>query len=52
MPEPLAELSLALQVHRRLQVALDEFGPDADINQTIEAYERAIGARVATSGRG
>ena len=52
VPEPLAELSLALQVHRRLQAALAEFGPDADINQTIEAYERAVGARVATSGRG
>jgi 3-hydroxyisobutyrate dehydrogenase len=52
VPGPLAELSLALQVHRRLQAALAEFGPDADINQTIEAYERAVGVRVATSGRG
>ena len=51
LPEPLEELSLALQVHRRLQAALTEFGPDADINQTLETYERATQTRVATSAR-
>lgn len=51
LPEPLEELSLALQVHRRLQAALAEFGPDADINQTLETYERATRTRVATSKR-
>ena len=51
VPQPLEKLSLALQVHRRLQAALTEFGPDADINQTLEAYERATQARVATSKR-
>ena len=43
--------SLALEVHRRLLAALAEFGPDADINQTIETYERAAHAPVATSLR-
>jgi 3-hydroxyisobutyrate dehydrogenase len=51
LPPSLEELSLALQVHRRLQVALTEFGPDADINQTLETYERATQTRVATSAR-
>jgi 3-hydroxyisobutyrate dehydrogenase len=51
LPQPLAELSLALEVHRRLQAALTEFGPDADINQTIETYERAAQAQVAISAR-
>ena len=51
LPEPLEELSLALQVHRRLQAALTEFGPDADINQTLEAYERVTQTQVATSKR-
>jgi 3-hydroxyisobutyrate dehydrogenase len=51
LPEALDELSLALQVHRRLQAALTEFGPDADINQTLETYERATQTRVATSAR-
>jgi 3-hydroxyisobutyrate dehydrogenase len=51
LPPPLEELSLALQVHRRLQAALTEFGPDADINQTLEAYERVTQTQVATSQR-
>jgi 3-hydroxyisobutyrate dehydrogenase len=51
LPQPMEELSLALQVHRRLQEVLTEFGPDADINQTIEVYERAAQARVAISTR-
>ena len=51
LPQALEELSLALQVHRRLQAALTEFGPDADINQTLETYERATQTRVATSAR-
>jgi 3-hydroxyisobutyrate dehydrogenase len=51
LPQRLEELSLALQVHRRLQAALTEFGPDADINQTLETYERATQTQVATSTR-
>jgi 3-hydroxyisobutyrate dehydrogenase len=51
VPQPLEELSLALQVHHRLQAALTEFGPDADINQTLETYERATQTQVATSKR-
>ena len=51
LPQPLEELSLALQVHRRLQAALTEFGPDADINQMLETYERATQTQVATSTR-
>jgi hypothetical protein len=51
LPGQMEGLSLALQVHERLRAALAEVGPDADINQTIETYERAAHATVATSLR-
>jgi 3-hydroxyisobutyrate dehydrogenase len=51
LPDQLEGLSLALEVHQRLLAALTVFGPDADINQTIETYERAAHATVATSLR-
>lgn len=51
LPEQMQGPSLALEVHRRLLAALTVFGPDADINQTIETYERAADATVATSLR-
>jgi hypothetical protein len=44
-------LSLALRVRERLLAELTELGPDADINETIENYERAAHATVATSQR-
>lgn len=51
VPESMAKLSLSLQIHKRLQAALAQLGPDADINLTIEAYERAADTAVATSQR-
>jgi 3-hydroxyisobutyrate dehydrogenase len=51
LPEDMAGLSLALRVRERLLNELTELGPDADINETIETYERAARATVATSQR-
>jgi 3-hydroxyisobutyrate dehydrogenase len=44
-------LSLAQQVDARMNAALSRFGPDADINRTLEIYEEAVGRTVATSAR-
>jgi hypothetical protein len=44
-------LSLAREVGQRLASALERYGPDADINQTLELYEEAAGRTVATSRR-
>jgi 3-hydroxyisobutyrate dehydrogenase len=46
------ELSLATEVGRRLASALERYGPDADVNETIGLYEEAAGLNVATSRRG
>jgi hypothetical protein len=51
LPEDMGGLSLALRVRERLLAELTELGPDADINETIETYERAAHATVATSQR-
>lgn len=47
----LDELSLAQQVEARLRAAVRRFGPDVDINCTLEIYEQAVGRTVATSKR-
>jgi 3-hydroxyisobutyrate dehydrogenase len=45
-------LSLAREVGRRLDSALERYGPDTDVNQTLALYEEAAGRTVATSQRG
>jgi 3-hydroxyisobutyrate dehydrogenase len=51
LPEGVERISLALRVRERLLAELAALGPDADINQTIETYERAAHTAVATSLR-
>ena len=45
------ELSLTREVWARLASALERFGPDVDINRTLEVYEEAADRTVATSRR-
>ncbi|TWG98565.1 3-hydroxyisobutyrate dehydrogenase [Nocardioides sp. J9] len=52
VPEPLEGFSLATTVRGLMERMRDEFGPEADVNDVIEAYEAAAEVRVATSERG
>jgi 3-hydroxyisobutyrate dehydrogenase len=47
----LDEISLAQEVEARLRAAVNRFGPDVDINRTLQIYEEAVGRTVATSER-
>ncbi|MEU6701884.1 NAD(P)-dependent oxidoreductase [Pseudonocardia sp. NPDC046786] len=44
-------LGLGAEVLARAEVFLERFGPDADVNELIGAYEELAGARVAVSRR-